>query len=84
MTTELYNPAAHEFFVATGYVYKHYDCEIFDDGDGESGPMVTGSPDTDTYELGNELVTIDFNGHAEKYLVCPDPPVDPMSEDWQS
>ena len=57
-----FNPAAHDFFVAAGYVVTHYKADFEDVGDAESGPKLSGGPAFDEYAADDHCVIVTEGG----------------------
>ncbi len=57
-----FNEDVHQCLTELGFTHTHHMEDFEDDGDGESGPHLTGGPAFDEYEDASERIIVDHHG----------------------
>lgn len=57
-----FNADIHAALLAEGFAFTPHEADFEDDGDGESGPHLTGGPAWDEYESDDERIVVAHNG----------------------
>lgn len=72
-----YNEGIHHHLLDLGYTYTHHEADWWEEGSGESGPIIRGGPAWEEYSNDEEQIIVNGDGKIEEVL-----PVFDTPEEW--